>query len=274
MAELSIIFCVHDDIRIKDALDSVYTFCQVIVVANAATEEIRNILDHYPIGHRFKLQVIYIPEKGIALARETGANNASYDKMLFMDSDCVLLPGGIEEVSQLLDSHLLIDGRIQYKYYDFQSSITAFCRSQSVPNRAFCPGLAIRKEIKPLIGGYYFDTRLGWLEDSEINMRFRKNNIPCVATKGFVAEHDVLTFAQDLTSVFLYGSGRQKGVRRGVFDNKLDAIFHLVPSYLRKNIWAGFYLFIWNVVFLTGFLWEKWLGKDETNGEKKSNLLD
>ena len=252
--DISVLLCVHDDVRIINCLNSIDVPCEAIVVANNATEQVLSALHNYDSGDRFDLRIIEIPEKGIGRARDVGAENAKYDKMLFLDSDCRFLPGGIGLVSRLLDDFLIVDGKIQYEANSFQSRVVSKCRTQSVPDRVFCPGLSMRKEVKPLIGGYFFDRKLGWLEDSEINKRFQKASVPIGYTEKEIAVHAALTFSEDLNSAFKYGMGRQVGIKNGVFEKKLDAIFHLVPSYFKLGFFVGLYLFAWNISYTYGYI--------------------
>ena len=252
--DISVLLCVHDDVRIINCLDSIDVVCEAIVVANNATEQVLKVLHDYDSGNRFDFRIIEIPEKGIGRARDIGAENAKYDKMLFLDSDCRFLPGGIGSVYSLLDDFPVVDGKIQYEANSFQSRIVSKCRTQSVPDRVFCPGLSMRKDVKPLIGGYFFDRKLGWLEDSEINRRFKKASLPIGYTKEEIAVHAALTFSEDLSSAFKYGTGKQVGIKNGVFENELDAIFHLVPAYFKLGFFVGLYLFAWNISYTCGFI--------------------
>ena len=45
--KISVIICVADDIRIKKMLDSIEGYCEVVVVLNGATNEVKNIVKKY-----------------------------------------------------------------------------------------------------------------------------------------------------------------------------------------------------------------------------------
>jgi glycosyltransferase involved in cell wall biosynthesis len=73
---------------------------EVVIVEDGSTHDCCSIVEKY----RDRLAIHYIekPNSGPGLSRNVGASEARYDYLIFFDSDCIIPPGYLEEVTRFL----------------------------------------------------------------------------------------------------------------------------------------------------------------------------
>ena len=253
---VSLVICVADDVRIKNMLDSIKEHCEVVVVINGGTNEVKDIVNSYKNSKKFDLKIIEIGERNLSKSRNIGMVNATYDKVIFYDSDCVMKKGAIKKYDEMLDKYLLVDGYVKFSDDNFQSKIVSVLRSMGIPGYALCPSIGIHKDIIKLIG-YYFDEEIKWIEDAELNKRCRDKNIEVGLIRSVTCIHDNLSFKQDLRSAYRYGTGVKTAARKGLHDKRPTANWNLIFPCFRENILSGFYCIIWNIVYCLGYYFSR-----------------
>lgn len=255
--DLSLVICVADDIRIKDTLDTVDVHCEVVVVLNGATKEVFELVSSYKNTEAFELKIIELPERNLSKSRNYGIEQAKHNKVVFYDSDCTIIPGALMEFYRLLENYLLVDGKVFFKQDSFSSKTISYTREMGIPGYALCPAIGVNKNIKPLIGNYFFDNDIQWIEDSELNIRARKEKINVGQIEQITCIHDNLSFKQDLKSAYRYGYGVKKAARKGLHKKRPTANWNLIIPIMKKNLISGFYYIIWNIVYCIGYFLEK-----------------
>lgn len=249
---ISVVICVADDKRIGNMLDSIEDSCEVIVVLNGASTEVRDIVYKYKKNNIFDLKIIEIEEKNLSKARNIGALNATYDKIIFYDSDCIMFKDALKHYNLFLDKYLLVDGAVLFRRDTFSSNIISVLRSMGIPGYALCPSIGIHKKILKKIG-YFFDEDIKWIEDSELNIRAKKNNIEIGVIDEVTCIHDNLSFKQDLKSAYRYGTGVKIASKKGLHKKRPTANWNLIIPCFKKNILSGSYCIIWNIVYCIGY---------------------
>lgn len=249
---ISVVICVADDKRIKNMLDSINEKCEVVVVLNGCTQEVKDIVNSYKESKIFKLKIVEIPERNLSKSRNVGMLNATYDKVVFYDSDCVMVDNALHYYNDYLDKYLLVDGKVKFKDDKFNSKIVSVLRSMGLPGYALCPSIGINKDIIKKVN-YYFDEDIKWIEDSELNKRAKNQNIEIGVIEELTCIHDNLTFRQDLKSAYRYGSGVKLASKKGLHKKRPTANWNLIIPCFRKKILAGFYCVIWNIVYCIGY---------------------
>ena len=252
--KLSIVICVADDVRITKLFDSINYYCEVVVVLNGASDVVRHLIDTYDYENKFSLKVISINEKNLSKARNIGTKEAKYSKVVYYDSDTVIVGDALKIYSDYLEKYLIVDVKVKYLSDSFQSNIISFMRQLGLPGYALCPSMGINKKILSLVGNYYFDEDIKWIEDSELNFRVFKANIDI----GFIDEitciHDNLTFKQDLKSGFRYGTGAKAAVRKGLRKPGKRGNWFLLKDCFKFSFSTGVYCFIWNIFKCIGYI--------------------
>lgn len=250
--DVSLVICVADDLRIKKMLDSIKEYCEVLVVLNGATKEVIDIVNEYKNVKQFSLKIIDIPERNLSKSRNIGIINASYDKVVYYDSDCIIKNSSIKAYSEMLDKYLLVDGNVKFLDTTFQSKIVSVMRNMGIPGYALCPSIGINKKIIDKIG-YYFDEDIKWIEDSELNKRCASVGIKVGVIKKITCIHDNLTLKQDLKSAYRYGTGVKIAAKKGLHKKRPTANWNLIIPCFRKKVLSGFYSIIWNIVYCFGY---------------------
>lgn len=254
LVKVSLVVCVADDLRIKKLFDSIAEFCEVIVVKNGSTRDLDELINNYEINDRFELKVISIKERNLSKARNIGTINAKYDKVVYYDSDCIIVDKPLIKYFEMLDKYLLVDGKVFFKNNNFQSSVVSVMRSMGLPNSALCPSIGINKKILKKINNYYFDEDIKWIEDGELNIRARKAKIKIGRIEEVTCIHDNLSFKQDLTSAYRYGWGTRIAVIKGLQRKKRpDANWNLIIPCFKQKFFSGIYSLIWNIVYCFGY---------------------
>ncbi len=258
--DLSVVICVSDDIRIEKTLESIKENCEVVVVLNQPSEEVINIINKYKNNDCFELNVYKLPEKNLGKARNIGTKHAKNEKVVFIDSDCIVTNGSLKKYDILLDNYLLVDGRVKYRDDSFQSKIISKVREQGIPGYALCPSMGINKKILEFSNGYFFDEDIKWVEDAELNDRLNGkikigviNEITCI--------HDNLTFKLDLTSAYRYGTGVKRAVKKNLYKPGPQPNWFLLKKISKEDLLASIYFIIWNGAYCLGY----YTGKEQDN---------
>lgn len=251
------IICVADDLRIKEMLHSINDYCEVIVVLNGATKEVKKIVNFFKKSKTFDLKTIEIPERNLSKARNIGAKNAKYDKLVFYDSDCILVDNAIDLYDKMLDKYMLVDGKVKFKAETFQSKIVSVLRSFGLPDCALCPSIGINKKIIDKVG-YYFDEDIKWIEDSELNVRAKNKGVKIGIINEITCIHDNLSFKSDLRSAFRYGTGVKIAAMKGLHKKRPTANWNLIIPCFKENFFSGIYCIIWNIIYCLGYYLTKY----------------
>jgi glycosyltransferase involved in cell wall biosynthesis len=237
-------------------LDSIKTKCEVVVVLNGTTDEVRKIVQEYKKSKIFSLKIVEIPERNLSKSRNIGMQNATYKKVVFYDSDCVITDKALEYYDEYLDKYLLVDGYVKFRNDKFSSKIISIQRSMGLPGYALCPSIGIHKDIINKIG-YYFDEDIKWIEDSELNIRAKKQNIEVGIIDRLTCIHDNLSFKQDLKSAYRYGCGVKVAANKGLHKKRPTANWNLIIPCFKKRFLSGIYCIIWNIVYCYGYYFGK-----------------
>ena len=251
--EMSLIICVADDERIVETLKTIDVFCEVIIVLNGATQRVKKIVSDFAGSTLFELKVIELPERNLSKSRNHGIESARYSKVVFYDSDCTIVPGALEKFFKLLDDYMLVDGKVFFKRDTFSSNIISYTREMGIPGYALCPAIGVNKKIKPLVGNYFFDNDIQWIEDSELNIRAKKANIKVATITSTTCIHDNLTFKQDLKSAYRYGYGVRIAAGKNLHKKRPTANWNLIIPIFKKNIISGLYYIVWNIIYCIGY---------------------
>jgi len=252
--DLTVVVCVSNDFRVVKTLGSIDESCEVIVVLNGPSLELERVVLQYVPTIGVSVRVIQIPERNLSKARDIGTTEARYDKVVHIDSDCVLAPGGLRDFHDYLDTYSLVDGGVKFLDDGFQSCCVGIIRSLGVPGYALCPGIGIHKRMLPVLEGYYFNPQIMWIEDADLNRRAIAAGIEIGFIKKIVCYHAPITFRHDLRSAFRYGVGRRRSCELGLVKKKSNANWWLIPAVLRKSVIAALYFVVWNCVYVAGYL--------------------
>ena len=256
--DISIVVCVADDTRIARLLDSISDRCEVVIVLNGATSEVRKIVGTHKNNPNFSLTVISIEDRNLSKARDIGTRIAHHEKVVHYDSDCIYVKGALPKYSEYLDQFLLVDGNVEFLTDTYQSKIVGYIRSLGIPGCALCPSIGINKKILQHID-YFFDTDIRWIEDADLNARAKAVGIDVGVISDVTCIHDNISFRQDVKSAFRYGTGARMAKRKGLIglDGKKrtspNANWNLIAPCFKHGLVCGLYYTVWNLAYCLGY---------------------
>jgi len=142
-------------------------------------------------------------------------------RAFIIDSDCIVRPGCLARMSALLDGAVLARARVH-----FSSDARVRCSGRiarlrdGVNNRtpvpAYTPGLGLRLDVAPVLGGHVFDERVFWAGDSELWRRARRAGLEVAYDPEAVIEHAPISLGHEMRSAFKLGMGTRVQVRLGL----------------------------------------------------------
>lgn len=249
---VSIVIPCADDIRIKECLESIDENVEVIVVLNGASRKVRQIVKGY------KVKTVEIPERNLAKALNAGIARSRNKKVILIDSDCRFEKGAVRKLYRGLQNHYIAKGKVVFESNNFISRIIAKVREYSYYDtpKPYNPFLGIRKDVRKLIGNYFFDSDIHWTEDADLGTRLKKANIKVNYVFDARAFHPPLSLKHDLRSAFRYGIGKRIRVEKRTtsgIGTHFDKIFDVMS---KKGFSAGGYYLFWNCFYLFGYFYQ------------------
>lgn len=255
-ALITIVIPCKNDPLIIECVKSIDYPCEVLIVFNGASitfiENIKNKLSTYNVRYEV------LKEANLSWALETGTRIAESDYVLYMDSDCTFGPGAIKAFSNAIEKGKplmeVYKGDVIFaKGISYIEKIIAQSRTHHTAEvlTAYKPPLLISKNIINKIGGYAFDKRLIWREDSDLDHRIRMAKISIVPVKAGVIFHKSINLKTDMRSTFRYGIGL-------AIANVLNITLTEVPrsvmsTYKSQGIIPALYMLIRNRVYDCGY---------------------
>jgi glycosyltransferase involved in cell wall biosynthesis len=261
--DLTIIIPCSTDIRIKYCIQSIYRTCvdnvEILVSLNKASERIRRILKSFQ-----EVKICEIKPANLSKAYNNGIRHASRNNILLMDSDCVFAKNTIELLYNGLKHEKLSKGLVIFRNNNLVSKTISKVREYTTTDfiSAYSPPLAFSKDIKDLIGGYYFHNQVPWSEDSEFNYRVQKARLKIHYNQKAIIYHAPITIKQDIKSGLRYGRGKRISEELNLLP-KTDYLQLSVHTkkfiktnevFRRKGILpALYYFFIWRPINRIGY---------------------
>jgi glycosyltransferase involved in cell wall biosynthesis len=249
---ISIVIPCATDLRLERCLKSINEKVEVIVVLNGATKKVIKIANEY------KVKKVIVEERNLPKALNAGIEVAKNQKVLLMDSDCVFHPKAIREIYLALETNLMAKGIVVFQHKGPISKAIAGVRDYTNANtiKAYNPFLGLRKDIKEKIGGYYFDDRIYWTEDADLDQRIAKAKMVIKPVPMAIAYHPPLTLKQDLRSAFKYGVGKRIRVEMKI-GRGIGCHFSRIPDMVKtQRFLSGIYYFFWNCSYLGGYFYQ------------------
>lgn len=261
--DLTIIIPCATDTKIKNCIQSIYETCandiEVLVSLNGASKKVKEILRNFQ-----DIKIYEIKEANLSKAYNNGIKYASRNNVLLMDSDCVFGKNTIKLLYEGLKHEKLSKGLVIFRNNNLTSKIISKVREYTTTDfiSAYSPPLAFSKDIKNLIGGYYFDERVPWSEDSEFNYRVQKANIRIHYNPRAIVYHAPISVKQDIKSGFKYGRGKRISEELNLLPktNYFDISTHtkkFVKTYevfrTKGLLPALYYFFIWRPINRIGY---------------------
>lgn len=259
--KISVVIPCKDDLRISRCLGSIDVPADVVISFNGSNPQyVDSVLQStYPQLH---MQSVNLPKPNLALALEEGIWRARNDWVLLMDSDCVFKKGAIQSFIDAMSNGNPNDevykGTVIFdEGRDFISRIIAKSRAHHTAEQltAYKPPLALSRKIAAKIGGHFFNKKLIWREDADLDFRIREANIDIKPVSDGVIYHGQLTLKTDLRSTFRYGVGEAIADELGL--RLTDVPRSTWSTFCSQGFLPAAYMSFRNRVYTAGYLSEK-----------------
>lgn len=225
--DFSIIIPVASDLKVKYCIDSINEDVEIVVVLNGATKEVKEIIN--TIKNK-NIKILELPDRNLGASLEYGIIYATYDNVLLMDSDCTFEKHCISNLYKGLSNSYIAKGKIIFPYYNISTRVVSkVCDFRFGDKKnSFKPPIALKKSIKDVMGGYYYNTKIHWLEDVEFEQRRLKYGIKINFVNNAIIYHTPKTIFRDMKSAFYYGIGARIGIKNNLL--KTEILLGRVPN--------------------------------------------
>lgn len=201
-----------------------------------------------------KLNIKYcVVQKGnISLTTNKGLELIKKGKVLITDSDTIFDKNCIKLLDKALEKYEVVKPQIVFKNNgSITSVLVANLRKyfNSMNNKMFTPGLAFRMSIKNKIGGYYFDNKVVWGEDSEFSSRVEHARLKTYVEKKARLFHPPVSLKHDLGGAFLIGAKKPETKSlTGIIVNRFKTLYEIfrdfgLATFIYGLIWYLFFDF-------------------------------
>lgn len=259
--KLSVIIKCSDDERVFRCLKSIDEDVE-IVITMTPNKRLENIFQ------KMGIKYCITPKGNLSITSNAGIKMATHDKFVLMDSDSVFGKGCIRQIYEKLRTNLVVKPRIIFltKKGSLLSQILA--NGRDFENRkklvAYTPGLGLRKELAKYIGGYFFQEKVRWSEDSELDNRIKKAGISIYDLPAAIVYHDPVTLKHELKGAFQFGVGKRQAAafsgEEGVnfLKNLLQGkqLKYAFDLFREKGSLTVLYMIIWKFFYYLGYYYQ------------------
>jgi len=209
MKDTTIVIPVRSDPLLARAVSSTPADAEVILAMTAPPQSAIDEARRLARGRKLRIEIS--GGAGMAVGVNLGARTASNEKIVILDSDCVLLPGALETYSRSLDEAAFVRGATVVERADLWSRTAALGTERlnkvfSSAPRFFGPSIAFRRKEFLDLGGYD-ELMVHGSCDHEFAIRLEKAGIPVLFSPEARVQHQPLTFEIDTRSHVGYGRG-------------------------------------------------------------------
>lgn len=269
--DMSIVIRCWDDDRVFRCVESVDEDVEVIVSTSSNPE----FEEKLAAGG---LTYCLAPRGNLSGVSNIGFASTKHDKVLITDSDTVFECGCIRRMHDALDEYGVVRAKLKFRHdagVPF-SRVVAEARDfvNSMP-LVYTPGIAVRKDILPEIGGFLFNDPVPFAVDADLNYRIRSARIPVQYLDDAVIYHDPEGPKHDARAAFRIGRGcmisavhlsnhSRFGHRRPwVIARELKGVKpqHLRTMLRTKGVSTLSYQLLWDLLFYSGMIRESLVGK-------------
>jgi CTP:molybdopterin cytidylyltransferase MocA len=246
---LTVVIPCKDDPLVERCLASIDEPLDVVVAFNGSPA---GFADRVMARAHDGLRVhrVDLSEANLAAALEVGIAAAPTRRVLLMDSDCTFRAGSLAATANAMDTGDTAD--------EVYKGTVVFARSRGWLARpiaqsrahytadvltAFKPPLAFAVDLRARLGGYFFDERLHWKEDADLDCRVRAAGVRIVGVPDCVIDHSPVTALGDFRSNYRYGVGSAIAEHLSISVTQPDR----APKDAARRYGAGTAAYLWTV---------------------------
>ncbi|MEI7917973.1 MAG: glycosyltransferase [Candidatus Saccharibacteria bacterium] len=261
--KISIIIPCKDDRRIIESIKSIdYKRVEVVIVFNGAVDSFVDYVKSELINSKLDIEIYQLPKPNLALALELGTQKSKNDLVLYMDSDCRFKKDAISRFVKVASEHdnsnNVFKGEVIFEKSDkWIEQIISESRAHHTAEvlTAYKPPLMISKKILTKIGGYAFNEKLIWREDSDLDNRIRCAGISILPVAGGTIYHHTISLKTDLRSTFRYGIGL--AIANSMHIKLTEVPRSTLSSFISKGLVVSLYMLFRNRVYDAGYVYTR-----------------
>lgn len=216
-----------------------------------------------------KLTYCLVPKKNAAITTNSGLNLVKTQKVIVTDCDTIFEENCITLLDKALDKYDVVKPSLIFQTNkNILSKLAANLRTyfNELEGKMYTPGVSFKKSIKNRIGGYFFDEKVSWIEDSEFSNRIKKNRLKTSLVKEAKLIHPPVSMKHDLADALLMGAKKYKNL------SLKDLLIKRVKKYdevLRSfGLTTFIYCLVWYALFDLGRITKR----NQFIGAKLQNL--
>lgn len=216
--DTSILIPNHSDLRMIHMIESIdYFDCddhrvELVIVLNRPTNAVREQVEKIKkiYNEKFIFKVVHVSKCNLGLVYNEGIKQASFDNIMFIDTDLTCARGAIEKTISTMRNELIVKAKIVYKGMDrlVERARLVNTTETILP---YIPVILINRNIfYHLKDDYMFAVDTVWCSDAEFAYRVINEKIKINYTDAEFY-HDKISIKKDLKDAVFYGFG--KGIR-------------------------------------------------------------
>lgn len=192
-----------------------------------------------------------VPRHNAAITNNKGLEFVKTDKVVVTDADTIFEKNTLNLLRRALDKYDVVKPVLVFRsgmkplYFSLVANLRTFFNDNAT--KMYIPGVAFSLKIKHRIGGYFFDEKVPWGEDSDFSYRVNENRLRIKVVGRAILYHPSVSVIHDLADAFLIGSKKQNDnaepkvpLKRFKLYRKLLASYG-IPTLIYGTIWYLFF---------------------------------
>lgn len=201
--EMSIVVRCKDDERVFECIKSIDENVKLIVVLNQ-NDDLKERLESIGVS-------CYVsPPGNLSIVSNIGFSAAGTNKVIITDSDTLFYPGCIRTIYEALDNYEVVRAKLMFKSSSCIPYSTLVSEARDFVNslpHVYTPGIGVRKDIIPKIGGFLFNEHVPFAVDADLNYRIKEAGIDVAFLTDAIIQHDCERVKHDLKAALRIGRG-------------------------------------------------------------------
>lgn len=199
-----------------------------------------------------------VPRHNAAVTNNRGLKLVRTTNVIVTDADTIFEKRSISLLDEALDKYDVVKPRLIFRsetnspYFSPVANLRTFFNDND--QKMYIPGLAFNMSVKGKIGGYYFDEKIPWGEDSDFSDRAERIGLKTKVIEKAVLYHPAVDISHDLADAFLIGLKKHD---KEVFSQKIVSKrikFFRKLAAKKYGLSTLFYGFMWYLFFDLGKL--------------------
>lgn len=222
---LTVITPIKNDLRVKELILSLknqpeYGLIEFIISFNGAENNFIHDIISLVDSPNFKFLELHYPS--IPHAINAAIELASSQKIVIIDSDCVVMAGFLQKMIQGSKDRDIVCGQVRFRGVNYFSKLTAIHRTiiySHKNNYFYAPNLCINKNVFKECG--YFNENLKYGFDAEFSHRVIRKGYSYHFVEDAIVQHECHpVLRHEIRIWFYYGRDRSYRFLAGYFGEK------------------------------------------------------